>query len=526
MVTTSTQDDEQRAGRREWIGLAVLILPLLLVSMDVSVLYFAVPFISTDLEPSATEQLWIFDIYGFVLAGLLLTMGALGDRIGRRRLLLIGAVGFSLASLVAANAPNAEMLIAARAVLGVAGATLMPSTLALIRNMFHNAGDRGKAIAVWTAAMTSGISLGPVLSGFLLEHFWWGSVFMINIPAMVLLLALGPVLLPEFKATEPGGFDWISSLLSLAAVLPVIYGIKQWAAEGFSLARSACIVAGVVVAAVFVVRQRRSTDAMLDLTLFAQRGYSGSILANAIAMFAMVGNAVFLTQYLQSVLGMSPFTAALWSLAPAVAVGGAAPLATVLGAKVNRAYVLAGGFLIAAVGFAVITQVASDSPLALILIGAGVLSVGLVAVMTLITEIAIGSAQPDKAGAASAVLETGSELGGALGIALLGSVGTAVYGSRISSTVPADLPADAAKAVNETLANATVVASHLPSAMGERVLDLARQAFTAGMNAEALAGALIMAAAAVLCATVLRTAPAATTAVEPAADEPADAVAL
>src|ERR1700712_297288 len=226
---------EPLAGRKEWAALTVLLLPLLLVSMDVSVLYFAVPFSSEDLTPTATQQLWIFDVYGFVLAGLLLTMGSLGDRIGRRKLLLIGAVGFSLASLVAAYSQSAEMLIGARALLGVAGATLMPSTLGLIRNMFHDAKQRSTAIAIWTAVMTGGIALVPVLSGFLLEHFWWGSVFLINIPAMVLLLALGPVLVPEVRTPGRSRFDLVSSGLSLAAVLPIIYGIKEWAAQGFAV---------------------------------------------------------------------------------------------------------------------------------------------------------------------------------------------------------------------------------------------------------------------------------------------------
>lgn len=236
--------DGLRAHRRDWIGLTVLALPLLLVSMDVSVLYFAVPFISRDLGPSATEQLWIFDIYGFVLAGLLLTMGSLGDRIGRRRLLLIGAVGFSCASLIAAYSTSSAMLIGARALLGVAGATLMPSTLGLIRNMFHDDEQRSKAIGIWTGVMTSGVALGPVLSGFLLEHYWWGSVFLINIPAMVLLLILGPMLLPEHRSEHPGRFDLISSALSLAAVLPAIYGIKEWAAQSFSIGYPTLILLG------------------------------------------------------------------------------------------------------------------------------------------------------------------------------------------------------------------------------------------------------------------------------------------
>src|SRR6516162_1285077 len=261
-----------RAGRKEWTGLAVLLLPLLLVSMDVSVLYFAVPFIAKDLEPTSTQQLWIFDVYGFVLAGLLITMGSVGDRIGRRRLLLAGAVAFSLASLGAAYAHSAGELIAARAVQGVAGATLMPSTLALIRNMFHDEKQRRTAIATWTRPTMRRIALGPVLSGFLLDHFWWGSVFLINVPFMILLLALAPALVPEFHAPQAGRFDLISSVLSLGAVLPVIYGIKEIAAYGLDFARVLWIVAGVAVGALFVARQARSSAPMIDLKLFRNRG--------------------------------------------------------------------------------------------------------------------------------------------------------------------------------------------------------------------------------------------------------------
>src|SRR6516165_2133047 len=234
---TPAQKAHPKAGTREWTGLAVLLLPLLVVSMDVSVLYFAVPFISRDLQPTSTQQLWIFDVYGFVLAGLLITMGSLGDRIGRRRLLLIGAAAFSLASFAAAYSQSAGELIAARALQGVAGATLMPSTLALIRNMFHDQKQRRTAIAIWTGGTMSGIALGPVLSGILLNHFWWGSVFLINVPFMILLLVLAPVLVPEFRTPQAGRFDVVSSVLSLGAVLPMIYGIKEIAAYGLDFAR-------------------------------------------------------------------------------------------------------------------------------------------------------------------------------------------------------------------------------------------------------------------------------------------------
>lgn len=501
-----TQPTGMRAGRTEWVGLAVLALPLLLVSMDVSVLYFAVPFIGRDLDPSATEQLWILDIYGFVLAGLLLTMGSLGDRIGRRRLLLIGAVGFSAASLLAAYSTDPAMLIAARALLGVAGATLMPSTLGLIRSMFTDDVQRTKAIAIWSGVMTGGIALGPVLSGVLLEHFWWGSVFLINLPAMTLLLVVGRSLLPEFRVTSGRRFDVTSSALSLGAVLPVIYGIKTWAADGFGVGCLAAIVGGCMLGGVFLARQHRlGHDAMLDLSLLKVRGFAGSVGANAMATFALVGNAVFLTQYLQSVLGMAPLTAALWSLAPSVAVGAAAPAAPALATAFGRGRVVAGGFAAAAGGFGVLTTVTPHSPLAVVLVGAGVLSAGLVVVMTLVTDTALGLVRPERAGTASATMETGSEFGGALGIALLGSIGAAIYTARMAGALPDALSPASADAAGQTLGAATAAAEGLPTPAGDELLEVARRAFTSGMATVAWVGVGIMLVAAVVSLIVLRT---------------------
>ncbi|GAA0314077.1 MFS transporter [Actinoallomurus spadix] len=482
----------------------MLLLPLLLVSMDVSVLYFAVPFISRTLQPTSTEQLWIFDIYGFVLAGLLITMGALGDRIGRRRLLLIGALGFGLASVAAAYAQSAGMLIAARAVLGVGGATLMPSTLALIRNMFHDEKQRATAVAIWSAATTSGIALGPVLSGLLLNHFWWGSVFLINTPAMVLLLVFAPFLVPEFRNPAAGRFDLVSSVLSLGAVLPVIYGVKEIAANGADLTRALSIVAGLLVGAVFIRRQGRRPDPMIDLRMFRDRGFSGSILTNLIAMFAMVGFAIFSTQYLQSVLAMSPLTAALWSLVPSLGVGVAAPLATQLARRVNRAYVIGAGFLVAALGLVALTQVRADSPVAMILVGAGVYAIGLAVVMTLVTDMVLGAAPPERAGTASALVECGSEFGGALGMAILGSVGTAIYRRDVTDALPTGLSHDAVHAVRETLGGALAVAGRMPGGTGEVIRRAARDAFVDGMHAAAVTGAVVMVGAALLTVVVLR----------------------
>ncbi|CAM5672224.1 MFS transporter [Streptomyces aurantiogriseus] len=485
-----------RAGRREWTALGVLMLPLLLVSMDVSVLYFAIPEISADLEPSGTQQLWIFDIYGFVLAGLLMTMGSLGDRIGRRRLLLIGAAAFGTASVLAAYANSAETLIAARAVLGIGGATLMPSTMALVRTMFTDPAQRAKAIGLWSGVMTAGIALGSVMSGVLVEHFWWGSVFLVNLPAMVLLLVLGPVLLPEAKNPAPGRFDWLSVPLSMAAVLPVIYGLKEIPSEGWNVRYVVSVTVGLLFAALFVHRQRTTASPLVSPELFRGRGFSPAVVLNLVAAFGMMGSAYFTTQYLQSVLGKSPLEAALWSLLPSVFIGGAAPVTAQLVQRgVPRAHVVAGGFAVSACGYVVLALADTDS-LWLLLAACGVLACGIVAVMSQVTDLAMGSAPVEKAGAASSLLETGTEFGGALSMAFLGSIGTAVYRH--------EMPAAAPDAARETLGGALAVAEQLPGRTGDALATAAREAFTSGMQGAALAGAVLLLAAAVLASVTLR----------------------
>jgi DHA2 family multidrug resistance protein-like MFS transporter len=502
--TGPAQPPTARAGAREWTGLTVLLLPLLLVSMDVSVLYFAVPFISRSLEPSSTQQLWIFDIYGFVLAGLLITMGSLGDRIGRRRLLLAGAVAFSLASLGAAYSHSAAELIAARAIQGVAGATLMPSTLALIRNMFHDEKQRRMAIGIWTGATMSGVALGPVLSGFLLAHFWWGSVFLINVPFMIALVALAPALVPEFRAPQAGRFDILSALLSLGAVLPVIYGMQEIAANGADSVRIGAIAAGAGVGACFLLRQARRDAPMIDLALFRSRGFTGAVALNLVSMFAVVGFAIFATQYLQSVLGMSPFTAALWSLVPMCGTGIAVPLSQVLVQKTDRAYVAAGGLIIAAGGYLLLSQVHVHSPLWFVLIGASVYAGGVVGAMTVGNELIMGAVEPARAGAAAAVVETSSEFGGALGMAVLGSIGVAVYRSDLVATAPAHLPPTALGAARSTLGGALAVAGQLPGNLGTGLVSAARVAFTHGLDTAAVGAALAMLLAALVSARFFR----------------------
>ncbi|KRC93871.1 MULTISPECIES: MFS transporter [unclassified Streptomyces] len=494
--TSTVTAPAPRAGRREWTALGVLMLPLLLVSMDVSVLYFAIPAISADLEPSGTQQLWIFDIYAFVLAGLLMTMGSLGDRIGRRRLLLIGAAAFGAASLIAAYADSAETLIAARAVLGIGGATLMPSTMALIRTMFTDPGQRAKAIGLWSGVMTGGIALGSVMSGVLVEYFWWGSVFLVNLPAMALLLVLGPVLLPESRDPAPGRFDWPSVPLSMAAVLPVIYGLKEIPSEGWHTEYVLSVTVGLLFAALFVHRQRTAADPMISPALFRGRGFAAALVLNLVCAFGMMGSAFFTTQYLQSVLGKSALEAALWALLPAVPIGMAGPVATTLVQRgVDRAYVVTAGFTVAAAGYALLALAGTDS-MWLVLTACAVLASGIVMVLSQMTDLALSSAPTERAGSASALLETGTEFGGALGMAVLGSIGTALYRHGI----PASAPAEA----RETLGGALAVATRLPGRTGDALATAAREAFTHGMQGAAIAGAVILAGAAAAATTTLR----------------------
>lgn len=487
-ATSTTPDRSDLAGRKEWTAFVVLLLPLLLVSMDVSVLFFAIPSIDRDLAPSATQQLWIFDVYGFALSGLLITMGSLGDRIGRRKLLLLGAAAFGTASVGAAYATSPEMLIAARALLGIGGATLMPSTMGLVRNMFRNEQQRSTAVGIWSGAMAGGIALGSVLSGVMLQHFWWGSVFLINVPAMVLLLVLVPVLVPEFKDPNPGRFDLWSVPLSMGAVLPVVYGVKEGAAHGLDARNALIIAVGLLVSWLFVRRQRVRDDAMISRELFRGKGFAAGIGLNSLAAFAMMGSAFFTTQYLQSVLGMSTMEAALWSLAPSLAVGAAAPTATAIAQRIDRTYVISAGFVIAAAGFALLALSDTDS-LWLLLIGSAVMSSGIVTVMALVSDLALATAPPEKAGSAASLLETGQEFGGAMGMALLGAVATAVYA--------ADLPDSAPEAARKTLPGALATGD-------ASLISAGREAFVHSMQYASVAGSLILLAGAVLAVALLR----------------------
>ncbi|MBB2913049.1 DHA2 family multidrug resistance protein-like MFS transporter [Streptosporangium becharense] len=496
--------DVTTAGRKEWLGLAVLVLPVLLISVTVTVLYFALPFLSADLSPTGSQLLWIVDIYAFLLAGLLITMGTLGDRIGRRKLLLLGATAFGITSVIAAYAPNADLLIAARALQGAAAASLMPPTLALIRNMFHDQRQRRMAIALWAASFAGGSVLGPIVGGWLLEHFWWGSVFLINVPVMLLLLVLGPILLPEYRDPDPGRFDLLSAVLSLAAVLPIVYGVKQFAADDFGAVSVLSVVAGLLIGAAFLNRQRKLPDPMLDLRLFAGRGFTMSLITSTLAIFALVGLFYFIAQYLQMVLGLRPFVAGLLTLPAAGMALVGSILAAALAQRVRPGHIMGGGMALGAAGFLAMSQVDVDSERWVLIVGLVLLGAGIGAVQALASDMIVAVAPPERAGSASAVLEAATELGGALGIAILGSVGLAVYRDEFTTAAPAELSPEDAEAARETLGGAVGVAGRLPEQAGAELLDVARAAFTGGMQVAALMGTVLMAATAVLATILLR----------------------
>ncbi|MYY09334.1 MFS transporter [Streptomyces sp. SID4919] len=471
-----------RAGPREWAGLAVLSLPLLVLALDVSVLFLAAPQLVADLRPSGAQTLWIMDIYGFVIAGFLVTMGTLGDRLGRRRLLLTGGAVFAVASVLTAYATSAETLIAARALLGVAGATLMPSTLSLISTMFLDARQRARAIAIWMTMMTVGVAIGPLVGGAMLEHFWWGSVFLLAVPVMAVLLALGPVLLPEYRDPRPGPLDMPSIALSLAALLPVVHGLKHLASEGPGPVTAVSVAAGVLCGVLFVRRQRGLAHPLLDLSLFSNRSFSVALGLLLFGLVAINGVQYIAPQYFQLVAGMSPLRAGLWMLPVILAATAGMMLAPPLARRFGAARVMTGGALLSVAGFALVSQVDPTGGLSALVTGAAVAIAGISPLPVLTTELVVAAAPLEKTGSAAAMSETSGELGVGLGVALNGSLVAAVFGARTASE----------PAAGDDLASTLTAAGTMPSPAGDELTATARDAFTAGLNMVGVAGGALM----------------------------------
>ncbi|MEV7206454.1 MULTISPECIES: MFS transporter [unclassified Streptomyces] len=477
----------KRPGR--WLALSVLVLAVLLVAVDATVLGLATPYISEDLAPSGTQLLWIGDVYSFVIAGLLVSMGSLGDRIGRKRILLVGATAFGAISVLNAYAHTPEVMILARALLGVAGATLMPATLALIRNLFHDPRERSLAVGIWGAAASAGAAVGPVVGGFLLEHFWWGSVFLINLPVMAVLVVVGVKMLPESRNPNPGPWDLLSVVLSLIGMVGVVYAVKETAAHGFAWATLGAGLLGAAALYGFVRRQLTMPVPLLDMRLFRNRGFSGAVLADLLTILGLSGLVFFLSQYLQLVQGRRPFEAGLAELPAAVGAVVAGLIAGRAARRFSVRAVVSGG--LAAVGLALAALTVIGQHTGYPLLGTALLVVGLGAgfAFTVTADVILSSVPGEQAGAASAVSETAYELGAALGIAVLGSIVTGVYRDF---TGPAGTP----DAAHESLGGAVEAAAHLPGPTGQALLDSARQAFVDGLTLAAGVGAAVLLAAA------------------------------
>ena len=498
-----SSSEAPRATRREWLGLLVIALPCALYAMDLTVLNLAVPRLSEDLKPSASQLLWIVDIYGFMVAGFLITMGTLGDRIGRRLLLLIGAVAFGAASILAAFSTTPEMLIVARAILGIAGATIAPSTLSLIRNMFVDENERTVAVGYWVASYSVGGAIGPVIGGLLLQYFWWGSVFLLAIPVMIVLLIAGPMLLPEYKDPKAGRLDLVSAAMSLVAILALILGLKQFAESGLGWMPILSVLVGLGVGALFVMRQRRLSDPLIDITLFRLPVFSGALVLYMLSAVVLFGAFLLVAQYLQLILGLSPFESALWMLPSGLTFVVGSVVMPWFVSRFRPAHLMAAGFLSAAIGAGLMTQVQALGIAALVA-GFVLQAIGFLPIVTLATVIIIGAAPPEKAGAASAISETSAELGGALGIAVLGSLSVLFYRSMMAEGLPAGTPADVAAAAMATLGGAVAVAAEMSGSAGEALLAAARAAFTQSVIITVAISATVSVIAAIIALVMLR----------------------
>jgi DHA2 family multidrug resistance protein-like MFS transporter len=431
-------------------------------------------------------------------------MGTLGDRIGRRRLLLIGAAAFGAASVLAAFSTSAEQLIASRAILGVAGATVAPSTLSLIRNMFLDDRQRTTAVAVWITAYSLGGAIGPIVGGLVLEFFWWGAVFLIAVPIMVMVLVLGPLLLPEYKDPSAGRPDLPSAILALTGVLSVIFGLKLIAQDGLAAIPVASIVLGLLVGAVFVRRQLTLADPLIDLKLFRIRAFSASVATYGLSVLVVFGGFLFIPQYLQLVLGLSPLEAGLWTLPWALAFVATSMSTPRLVQRVRPGFLMSAGLVVAAAGLGAFTLFDETTGLVPFVVATILFAAGLSPMFVLTNDLIIGSAPPERAGAASGISETSAEFGGALGIAVFGSIGIAVYRRAMAMVVPPEVPDEAADAARDTLGGAIAAAAPLPDQLGNALVHAAQVAFIDGMQVVAAISAIGTFALAIFVANVLR----------------------
>ncbi|MFD7403036.1 MFS transporter [Streptomyces sp. NPDC059866] len=484
------------AGANRWVVLVVLCTSLLLVAVDATVLHVAVPAVTEDLKPSAIELLWIVDTYPLVCASLLILFGTLGDRVGRRRILLLGYALFGVASAMAAVADTAQVLIVARALLGVGGAMIMPATLSILRQVFPDRRERALAIGVWSAVAAVGAAVGPLLGGFLLEHFWWGSVFLVNIPLMLVSLPVGRLLLPESTGAGDGPWDVAGALMAAAGLFGVVLGVKRLGGgepvdSAFTVVP---LVVGVALVVLFVRRQRRRKHPLVDLRMFARPAFSTSVGCIVLAMLALVGLELIAAQYLQLVLDLSPLETGL-RLVPLTF---AAMAAGLFGARMLRRFgprrMVSCGFCLTAFAVVLLTAMGQQDNPGLLLAGFVLLGFGLETTLFGAYESMLSEAPPEQAGGAAAIGETSYQLGAGIGIALLGSVMNAAYTPGLTS-VPG-VPASASAAAGHSLGEAYDVAGRLGGPAGDALRKAARDCFVHGLHVTLLvsAGLLLLGA--------------------------------
>ncbi|MCW6006438.1 MFS transporter [Micromonospora sp. CPCC 205371] len=502
MPLSDLQKAPATVDNRRWVVLGVLCASLLLIGMDVTVLHVAAPSLTVAVGPSATQLLWIVDAYALTVAASLVTAGTLADRFGRKRMLLWGFLVFALASAAAAFAPTPGLLIAARAALGVGGAMVMAATVAIIRVVFTAGRERALAIGAWTASYSVGTAVGPIVGGALLERYWWGAVFLVNLPVAAAAITLGAWLIPESRSSRPKRWDAGSAALSVAGLAGLVYTVKHLGEDGLarpSTAVVALVAAGLV--AWFVRRQRRP-EPLLDLTLLATRRVSTATIVVLASFASYIGLLFFLTQLLQLVAGYSPLRTGLALLPLAVANAAGSVLAPRMAARWGERLCVAGGLGLCAIAMAALAMPSVlDGPSGYAPLGALLFLVGLGTgvVSTLASDVIVSGARADQAGEAAAIQETSFELGAGLGIAVFGTVLAATY--RANLVLPPHLPDGAADAAKQSLATAV----HFSSGRNAPALaETAQSAFVTGLSAAAWSAAALLLAAAAMTAIRLR----------------------
>jgi len=504
-ITSITPRQPTAAGRRQWIGLAILMLPMMIVTMDNSIIFLALPHLITALRASSSESLWIADIYGFFVTGFMIAAGRLGDRMGHRKLLLIVAAAFTVFSIVASQSGDPLTLISARVLLGIAGAPIGPCVFSLIKQMFPDPRQMVTAFSILTTSALASVSMGPALGGFLLGTFWWGSVFLISVPVMLLLLALGPFLLPESSSRSRQRLDLPSVALSLGTILPLIYGLTMLASDDRAWFPLVAIAIGCALGVAFARRQSRLAEPLLDMRLFGIRTIGFALLMYLFVGIVQSGNGLILNQHLQLVEGYSSFETALWMVLPlSVAVIGV-HVSTYLAKRFRPSLVLSGGLLVAAVGEIVLTQIPAVRGTAMLMAGLCVVLAGTSPVGVLSNQLVMHAAPPDKSGSAGSLSGTSGELSAALGIAVFGSLANVFYANHIHLSHA--LPSQTANAANATLAQAIAAARHLPPAAAGQLIAAARESYNGAVTTIAALSAGLFLLLATLVLLALRNTP-------------------